>query len=373
MAILNNVFYFRVINSIGGIETFFYQLAKKYKDYDITIYYKTADKEQLRRLKKYVRCIQYNGEHIKCERIFFNFNLDIIDNVEAKEYYQIAHGDYKAMRVKPNIHPKLTNYLGVSQLVCDTYEEITGCKTKLCYNPIEVDKPQKVLHLISATRLTREKGKERIIKLGNILNASGVPYIWTIFTNDKNEINNQNIVYMKPRLDISNYIADSDYLVQLSDNEGYCYSVVESLILGTPVIVTDMPVMKEIGVNETNGFILDFDLTNVPIKEIYKGLPKFKYTPKKDNWKEFLIESKSTYKEENEMYKVKSRINFTDLEANKKRIIGEEFTCDKDRYEYLLNHKAVELIEEIKETKELEVKTEEAKKKTTKKKTTKKK
>ena len=229
------------------------------------------------------RCIKYNGEHIKCKRIFFNYNLDIINNVEAEEYYQIAHGDYKAMGIKPNTHEKITNYLGVSQLVCDTYEEVTGHKTELCYNPISVGKPKKILHLISATRLTKEKGRERIVKLGELLNKADIPYIWTIFTDDKNVINNPNIIYKQPTLDIINYIADSDYLVQLSDNEGYCYSVVESLMLGTPVIVTDMPVMKEVGVNETNGFILDFDLTNVPIKEIYKGLPKFKYTPKKDN------------------------------------------------------------------------------------------
>lgn len=79
-----------------------------------------------------------------------------------------------------------------------------------------------------------------------MLNESEIPYIWTIFTDDTNKIDNPNIIYMKPRLDISNYIANADYLVQLSDTEGYCYSVIESLCLGTPVIITDMPVMKEL-------------------------------------------------------------------------------------------------------------------------------
>ena len=45
-----------------------------------------------------------------------------------------------------------------------------------------------------------------------------IPYIWTIFTNDKEVINHPNVCYMSPRLDISDYIADADYLVQLSDN-----------------------------------------------------------------------------------------------------------------------------------------------------------
>lgn len=62
-----------------------------------------------------------------------------------------------------------------------------------------------------------------------MLNAAGIPYLWTIFTNDFRAIKNDNIIYMQPRLDIIDYIANADYLVQLSDCEAYCYSVVESL------------------------------------------------------------------------------------------------------------------------------------------------
>jgi glycosyltransferase involved in cell wall biosynthesis len=46
---------------------------------------------------------------------------------------------------------------------------------------------------------------------------------------------------MTPRLDIRDYIADADYLVQLSDTEAWSYSVLESLSLGTPVITTPIP------------------------------------------------------------------------------------------------------------------------------------
>jgi hypothetical protein len=43
---------------------------------------------------------------------------------------------------------------------------------------------------------------------------------------------------MQPELNIRNYIADADYTVQLSDTEAYCYTMIESLLLKTPVIVT---------------------------------------------------------------------------------------------------------------------------------------
>lgn len=358
---MKNIFFFRHINQIGGIESYFYYLAKKYQDWDIIIYYMTGDINQIKRLRQYVRVKQYKkNEKIVCDKAFFNFNLDIIDNVEAKEYIQIAHGDYKAMGVKPNTHPKITKYLGVSKQACDTYKEVTGYDTVLAYNPIEIDKPRKVLNLISATRLTKEKGKNRMIKLAQMLDNAGIPYLWTIFTNDTNVINNPNIVYMKPRLDIINYIANADYLAQLSDNEGYCYSVVEALSVGTPVIVTECPVFNEIGVvNGKNGFIVDFDLSNVPINDIYNKELKFEYTPKEDNWADILEKGESTYKEEKKMkFKVKALINFNDLEENTHRNIGDVFECSKIRCDYLLEHNAVEVIEEIKEQiKKAEIKT----------------
>lgn len=123
-----NIYYFQSILEIGGIETFFYYLAKKYKDYDLAVVYKYGDEKQLNRLKKYIKCIEYlPGMTFKCEHAFFNFNTDIIESITAKEYYLVLHGDYKSMienkqLSKENLpgHPKITKYIGVSQLVCDT-------------------------------------------------------------------------------------------------------------------------------------------------------------------------------------------------------------------------------------------------------------
>ena len=47
--------------------------------------------------------------------------------------------------------------------------------------------------------------------------------------------------------------------------------------------------------------------------------------------------------------KVKAIINFNDLDENKKRTIGDEFEVSKERADFLLGHKAVEIVEEIKE------------------------
>ena len=65
----------------------------------------------------------------------------------------------------------------MSQSVCDVFTELTGLPCTLCYNPITIEKPKRVLYLISATRLTREKGKDRILKLAKALDNAGIPYI----------------------------------------------------------------------------------------------------------------------------------------------------------------------------------------------------
>lgn len=243
------------------------------------------------------------------------------------------------MNLKPNTSPKITKCLGVSKQVCKTYKEVTGYDTELVYNPIKVEKPKKVLNLISATRLTSEKGKNRMKKLARILDDAGIPYLWTVFTDDKDAIKNPNIAYMKPRLNITNYVANADYLVQLSDNEGYCYSVVESLMVGTPVIVTDCPVFRELGVNSKNGFIVNFDMSDVPIDKIYKGLPKFEYEPKADTWDKFLAPGKSSYKEDmKKMVKVQCIVPFyTDMELSRNVIKCEVLEVNRIRADELIS------------------------------------
>jgi hypothetical protein len=379
---LEDIFYFYDINSIGGVETFFYQLAKQFKDRDITVIYNNGDIAQVKRLKKYVRVVKYTGQKIKCKKAYFNYNTNIIDNVEAEEYIGLIHADYKNIPYKPNTHPKLTRFIAVSETARKSFEELTGKQCEVIYNPYEIEKPKRVLNLISATRLTKEKGKDRIIKLGEELNKAGIPYLWTIFTNDKKEIDNSNIVYMKPRLDIIDYIANADYLVQLSSAEAFCYSIVEALSVGTPVITTNLPVLKEIGVNETNSFILDFNLSNLDVNKIYSKKFNFEYTPPKSEWDKEITNKKETYKEELKMkFKVIANNKFEEknlicIDTGGIPKENEEFIVSKERLDVLLGDNKYNInfiksseaiIEDIKEAKEEKPKT------TTKKKVTKKK
>lgn len=345
-----NVFFFSNINAIGGIETFFWHLAREYKDWDITIVYRTGDPQQIRRLEQFVRVVQYTGQKIVCEKVFFNYNTDIIDSVEAKEYNLLLHADYKAQNIRPlPVHPKINHYYACSDLVKETFEEISGVKVETLYNPFIPEKPRKCLRLISAQRLTAEKGKDRIDILANALTKADIPFTWYIYTNSNSQFANPNIVLCKPKLDIINDIASADYLVQLSDTEGYSYSIVESLSVGTPVIITDIPVAKEIGVvNGKNGFIVPFDMSDLPINEIYKGLPPFEYKPRKDKYNKVLAKGKSTYQDElKEMVTVECINTYFDLEKMRMIDLGEVWEVNKVRAQKLLDINGVKIVDDV--------------------------
>lgn len=334
-----NVFYVPHFNIIGGIETYCYELAKKYKDKDITFVYsdKKSDINQLNRIRKYCRVIYqpYNAEEkIKCKRLFvmYRCKLELFD---AEEVIQIIHADYEAQNLKPNLDEQIIAHYGVSKAVADSYKRISGVDVDVCYNPLTIDKPKKILRLISATRLTKEKGKDRMIKLADALDKAGIPYEWRIFTNDKLPIPNKNVIYMTPRLDIRDYIADADYLVQLSDTEAFSYSILESLCLGTPVIITNIPSSIEMGVKTSlNGYILDFSMKNIPIMDIYEKIPKFTFKPPKDRYSELLIDAPTTYNPE-ELVKVICKRSYKDLELNRRVEKNEELELTIERAEYL--------------------------------------
>ncbi len=335
---MRNVFYFKNIGSIGGCESWFYYLSRLYKN--IIIYYRIGSPEQIKRLARNVEIHQYKeGEIIECDRFFCCYAPDIIDNVNAKEYYHVIHCDYKKVWFSPILHPKFNHYIAVSKLAGESFKEITGIDYELIYNPIDIDIPkvQKYddgkLHLISATRLTREKGLARMQKLAELLDKNKIPYEWEIYTNKVRQIIGNYVVYKDPKMDIIEEIAKADYLVQLSDCEAFCYSVVESLYVGTPVIATDLPVLKELGVNEKNAFICDFNMSNVNIQEIAKKPLKVAYKPPKSEWNKYL-DNNSNYNPK-DLEKIRTKRRFTLIDEGISAIRGQELEITRERASYL--------------------------------------
>lgn len=347
-----NIFYVSNFNTIGGVETFIYELARKYKDYDITVIYKTGDQKQIKRLKQYVRVKKYNGgEEIKCKKAFFNYETDIIDHVEAEEYIQLIHALFKSQGMHPRIEPKITKYLSVSRSAGKEWEELTGKKCEYARNPFTITEEEKqpVLYLISATRLTAEKGKSRMKRLAEELDKANINYLWLVFTNDLNAIDNPKIIYMKPTLNVRPYIASvkgKGYGVQLSDSEGDCYFTRECEALGVPLLVTPIPSFEEQGlVDGKNCYYIPFDVKDIDIKKIANKIPEYEGYVVEDKWDKQLAKGKSTYQSDmKKIVKVRCTINYYDIQFGKSIKANEVYEVTMERAEELEEHKVAEML-----------------------------
>lgn len=375
----SNIFYFKSINRIGGTEQYLYEIAKKYHMYDITVFYDNADIYQLQRLRKFVRCRQrIPGQIVKCEKAFFNFNIDMIEDVEAKEYWFVSHANYEELGYKPPIeNDKLTNYLGVSHFSAtklDEYGVKLGKKIKTlpCYNPLTLEPKEEVPILISACRLDdKVKGGERTKKLIQALDRyceeHNRHYLWMIFTNTntpRDIIQSNNVCFMQPRVDVRPYIAMSDYCLQLSnDMETYCYTINEALGYGVPVVTTPLSVVKELPIDDNMRIELDWDCKNVDevARQIFeKKVKKFEYTPPKDDWEKVLCKNKSNYKQKYylvEALDTYTKRRITDSELGYIPQAEERFIVDDDRLSVLTgeNENKLVFVKKIKEVKKQDV------------------
>ena len=184
------------------------------------------------------------------------------------------------------------------------------------------------MRLVSACRLDdKVKGGERTLKLIEALDQYCAKhnrnYLWTIFTNPtKIQINSPNVVLMKPRIDVRPYIADSNYVLQLSnDMETYCYTINEALGYGIPVVTTPLSIMNELPVTDNERITLDWDCSNVEdvARQIFeKKVNSFKYDIPEDDWGNLLKKGKSTYKKtKDSKILIKCIKDYNDMELNK--------------------------------------------------------
>lgn len=326
-----NIYYFRLINRIGGTEQFLYELAKKYHKYDLTIMYDECDFDQLMRLKKLVRCIRrQRGKKYYAKRSFYNFNIEAIEQIEADEHIFVCHAIYQELGYKPPInHPKISKVIGVSKYAEEQIikqEEIQHVEkpVEYCYNPLTLEEVKPVIRIVSACRLEDQtKGGQRTMRLIEALDRycvkNGRNYLWTIFTNSTREsIDSPNVAVMKPRTDVRPYIADADWLVQLSnDMESYCYSIQESLGYGVGVVTTPLSVLKEFKIPQNSNIVLDWDCSNVD--EVAKKMFEQDgscdgYKPPKDGWSKLLVRKPSNYTYKEEKVLVKPIKSYYDLE-----------------------------------------------------------
>lgn len=274
--------------SIGGIETWAINLAKRYgKTHKMAVVYGTGAYDTLRDISKHCEVIKYKEQKIKARTAVFCYDFMGFDTCEAKEKVHIIHADHSKIKLVRNIPDGIDRFLSVSDVARRGFIGLAGFDSEVVYNPVETGDKSRLIRLVSGTRLSEEKGLERMKSLAASLDGAGVLYEWQIFTNhhDRKPFS-PNVIFREPTRRLLDYVRSADYLVQLSDTESYGYSIVESLSVGTPVVVTNIPVLPEIGVDKDNSIIVPLD--GADYKSIAQDIAtqkfKFSYEPPKDKW-----------------------------------------------------------------------------------------
>ena len=317
---------------IGGVETWIYNfVSQMYKDYDIIVAYtEEMSGEQIVRLSEKVQVCKLLNRTIVCD-VLLNMRITdkIPEKIKAKRVVQLCHTcqmkDWK-------IQKEYDDLVYVSETASKTFTE----KGRVIHN-MTFGKPKKTLLLVTASRFTFEKGLERMRILAQTLQKAEVPFLWLVFT-DKDVKLSDGMVRVPSTLDVRGYIQKCDYLVQLSDQEAFCYSLVEAMEMGVPVITTKLDVLDEIGFKDKEtGFALPMDMSDIPVQEIAKGLSAFKYkwdnAKIKKQWIDFLgkSEPKGEYNSQGAFMKVQIIEDYGDMELGRNVKKGEELTMRRDR------------------------------------------
>ena len=353
----SNIIYMPNISELGGIETYVYEMVKKYQHLDIAVVSKQCDMKQAQRIRQYCKLYIHTNQQIKCDVAIINYDTSIIPFIsENARIYETIHGDYSQTQIykfKPPTHPRITGYIAITKFLQGKIKDILQVDNVLMsYNPLTIDDKEKPLILVSATRLHKNKGKDRMKCLASKLDQAGIDYIWYVFTNDNEEIQSPNVIFLKNRLDVNRWVAQADYVVLLSDSEALSYTLNEGLYRNIPVICTPLPYLDEIGVkNGLNAYIMAFDCSNVDdiVKNI-KKIPKFTFNKMQDKYADIFTKNKSRYEEEKSM---KAKVKCIMLEGYYDTVLGrdiaygEEFEVDKIRAEYLEQNKAVKILKVI--------------------------
>lgn len=287
------IVYQTVLFCIGGIEEADYNLAKQFKDRKITFVFRSADSEQMLRIAKYCNCrVDDEKEKLKSDVVIlasFDSKEYVKDRIEARKVYQQCHADWLGLKSMPMWHgyeweiPKEVNkVLAVSTTTQNSllhaFKE--PIESELVPNILAPADDNEFRVFLTLSRFTKEKGGETIVRMAERFREANKSFLWIICgTPDTNLLQmfnaDKNIIFLPASVKNQGLIRHADYLVQMSKNESYCYSVHRALEQGTPVIATDIPEMVKIIKDGENGYLVHQKLDNLDIEKIFNKVPQF--------------------------------------------------------------------------------------------------
>lgn len=292
--------------------------------YDIMVLHEGMDQELIERLTPYAD-VKRNDVTIRCDiLLMMSIMDDIPENIRYQKSIQVLHSVQQRDWILP---PDRDEYVPVS----DTVKRSWSISTDPILNMMP---SSDCLYLVTASRLKDpEKGRGRMEKLVQMLKAAGISFKWDCYSNVDPQI--KGITYLPMTTQICHVIAAADYLVQLSDNEGFCYSIVEALQLGTAVITTPLDVLPEIGFRDgEHGYVFPMDMNRDVSCMV--NVPRFVYTydngPSIQKWQKVIGKSKGA----SGSVRLRCVEPYQDMILNRRIQQGEIITVSRIRAEEIL-------------------------------------
>jgi glycosyltransferase involved in cell wall biosynthesis len=296
------VIYHNWVPKVGGIESAVFNVAKGLSDngHDVTIAFKGYQLvDSLFRYAEVANVLCVEEDSIKADICLLASNHNIPSTITADHWLQWVHSDYDKyvlkLKNKDLYKEGKLDYIAVSKHAKKVIERREDIKVKeVIYNLMDDDfgNNPEPLRLVTASRLSPEKGFGRMLDFAEVLKEKNVDFVWVMYGDNqarpaeerkwKQAFAHLDEVYFvgfKP--DITPMLRNSDYLVQLSDFEGCPYAILEALKMEVPCIVTEWLGVDELITDGKNGYLLPMETKNYTqyVDKIVDNIPKFKYKP----------------------------------------------------------------------------------------------
>lgn len=309
----------------GGIEKCIENLTKALKDdYEFEVCYyddSIVDQNIVNIISKYAKVTKLTeGMKIKCDKcvwcfLYFDY-YKYKDMIEADEYIAWIHS---MPRILPDclldnkdfvndcdrficVSEAVKNNLNISKEGMVIHNFLNDNILELSNEDNPLKNMDNVLKLCVVSRISSGKGFERLLLLVKELEEEKIPYIINVIGKGRKREQEyrdlfkeyKNVVFVGYRDNPYNYVKNSDYLVQLSDDESWCNSITEAKVLDVPVVVTNFESSYEQVKDGYNGIMVDLNEKDykkivsrmLTEKEVLKNnLKDFKYSPEIKEWK----------------------------------------------------------------------------------------
>lgn len=276
--------YTQHIGQVNGVQTFEKNFCKAMSsNHQIYYLYQTSRDELHRQFEPYATVMQDGAfQDIEVDLCIYSSiqHSSVKANIKAKKYLQMVHTDLHAWGIAYSPSPHINTHICVGEEASQSLKQHFGIDSIVIPNIMSSPEITKVLRLVTASRITEGKGFDRIVEMARKLKMSGQKFIWEIYGDGaygyiedlKYQLTGiKEVMFLGAKDSIQSYMKGSDYLVQLSDNEGFCYSVHEALQIGIPCITT--PFGRSVIKDGENGYVLEYDLSNLNIMKIVQNIP----------------------------------------------------------------------------------------------------